>query len=113
KGGDFRKWYGNYELVVDWESDGRRISSIKPKSVIRSPDEYFKASISCGGVTNSTNAFRFYPVGAIFDVNTRTITFDNMENFYKGLLCLSNSRVIIAIIAVISPTAAFNITEYK
>ncbi|MEI2672311.1 MAG: hypothetical protein V9G13_14640 [Marmoricola sp.] len=22
KGGDFRRWYGNLELVVDWENDG-------------------------------------------------------------------------------------------
>ena len=25
KGGEYRKWYGNNDYVVDWEDDGRRI----------------------------------------------------------------------------------------
>lgn len=28
KGGDFRKWYGNYEHVVDWENDGYEIKKL-------------------------------------------------------------------------------------
>ncbi len=27
KGGDFRKWYGNLEYVVNWQNDGREIKT--------------------------------------------------------------------------------------
>lgn len=46
KGGGFRKWYGNFDLVVDWEDDGRRIRSFvdgggKPRSNLRNQGYYF------------------------------------------------------------------------
>ncbi len=37
KGGEFRKWYGNQEHVVNWENDGAEIYDFKPRSVIRNP----------------------------------------------------------------------------
>jgi hypothetical protein len=29
KGGNFRKWYGNNDYVVDWEHDGMRLKNFK------------------------------------------------------------------------------------
>jgi hypothetical protein len=53
KGGGFRKWYGNQDTIVNWESNGKEIKSFtdsngKPRSVVRNPDFYFKNSISWG-----------------------------------------------------------------
>lgn len=45
KGGDFRKWYGNNECVINWENDGHSVREY-PGSVIRNPDYYFRSSIT-------------------------------------------------------------------
>ena len=37
KGGEFRRWYGNHEFVVNWESDGTELFAFRPRSVIRNP----------------------------------------------------------------------------
>ena len=44
KGGDFRKWYGNNECVINWEDDGNSVREYSG-SVIRNPDCYFRPSI--------------------------------------------------------------------
>src|SRR3546814_19173200 len=33
KGGEYRKWYGNQEWVVNWESDGAEMLAERPKAV--------------------------------------------------------------------------------
>lgn len=42
KGGDFRKWYGNNECVINWESNGHLVREFAG-SVIRNPDCFFYA----------------------------------------------------------------------
>ena len=47
KAGDFRKWFGNAEYVVNWESDGRLVrvcSGARPQNV----DYYFKSGVTWG-----------------------------------------------------------------
>lgn len=41
KGGEYRKWYGNQEFVVNWENDGKELEDFRPRSVIRNPKTYF------------------------------------------------------------------------
>ena len=66
KGGEFRKWYGNQEYLVNWENDGYEIKNFK-KAVVRNPSYYFKESISWSLITSTTSSFRYYPNGFIFD----------------------------------------------
>ena len=40
-GGDFRKWYGNQEFVINWQNDGAELYDFRPRSVIRNPQYYF------------------------------------------------------------------------
>lgn len=73
KGGDFRKWYGNQEYLVNWENDGVEIRNFfdsKGKLLSRpqNTEFYFKESVSWSDVTSSTNSFRYFPTGFIHDV---------------------------------------------
>ncbi len=61
KGGEYRKWYGNHEFVINWFNDGEELNNFKPKSVIRNPNYYFKPAITWSDVTSSSNGFRFCP----------------------------------------------------
>lgn len=76
KGGQFRKWYGNNEFVVNWENDGFEIrSSIttkypylkgNPDFVAKNPSKYFRAGVTWGKVTMGAFSARYSPQGAIF-----------------------------------------------
>ena len=41
KGGEYRKWYGNQDYVINWENAGQELYDFKPKSVIRKFYIYF------------------------------------------------------------------------
>lgn len=63
-GGDFRKWYGNYDLVVNWESDGRALKDFDG-SIIPSESLYFLPAVCWSRVTIGKIAFRLHPHGVI------------------------------------------------
>ena len=70
KGGDFRKWYGNHEWVVNWENDGFEIRNFKDENgKVRSRPQgteyYFQESVSWSDITVAENAFRYSPPGFI------------------------------------------------
>jgi hypothetical protein len=73
KGGEFRRWYGNLDFVVDWEFDGRRVkSNIDVKTGrVRSHNyngEYaFLQGLSWSGMSSSRFSARFVPAGYMFD----------------------------------------------
>ena len=63
-GGDFRKWYGNLDLVVNWESNGRQLKSFDG-AIIPSEDLYFLPAVSWSRLTSGENAFRQHLQGVV------------------------------------------------
>jgi hypothetical protein len=47
RGGEFRKWYGNNDFIVNWEQEGRDLYSFE-NSVIRNPSYYFTLNSGSG-----------------------------------------------------------------
>lgn len=109
KGGAYRKWYGNQDYVINYEHDGLEVKAYatslykSASRTIKSMSEYFKPCLSWSKVTTVDIAFRFYPVGFIFDVAGCCIfyTDDNVRKYHFGFL---NSNVCGAILKMISPT---------
>lgn len=56
KGGEFRKWYGNNDYVVNWQNDGTELKNFK-KAVLRNVNYYFKHCFSWSLVSSSVAAF--------------------------------------------------------
>ena len=108
KGGEFRKWYGNQEYLVNWENDGYEIKNFK-KAVIRNPSYYFKESISWTDITSSGNSFRYYPKGFLYDV-TGMSYFIN-ESKQKNLLGVLNNKLIYTITKILNPTLHLQIGD--
>lgn len=73
KGGEYRKWYGNNDLIVNWENDGSEIrSNIDVKTGrIRSHNyngEYgFIEGITWSSLSSGRIHLRFSPRGSLFD----------------------------------------------
>lgn len=110
KGGAFRKWYGNQELVVNWENDGKELFDNRPKAVIRSPQFYFKDCLSWSKVTIGKFSMRYYPEGFLFDVAGCSAFFSS-ENKLLNSCAVFNSPVMTDYYADLMPTVNFEVGQ--
>ncbi len=69
KGGAKRKWYGNYDYVVNWYKNGHEIRNIKrngkPYAVIPSQKYYFHESLTWPKITSGDISLRYRISGSI------------------------------------------------
>ena len=96
KGGDYRKWYGNYDYVVNWENDGYEIKHFfddkgKLRSRPQNTKSYFKKGITWSLITSSNFSARFRAYGSIHDVAGMTAFSDIDNDLYFTLGLLSTS----------------------
>ena len=74
KGGEFRRWFGNNEYLVNWERDGRVIRTFgtenggRARSRAQNTEFYFQPSVTWSFVSSSYFGVRYSEAGAIFDV---------------------------------------------
>ena len=61
KGGTYRKWYGNIELVVDWSDSAREFYKNNPTSNLLGKPYRFREGITYTELTSGTNSFRYLP----------------------------------------------------
>ena len=109
KGGDYRRWYGNNEYLVNWERDGFEIRHfIDEKGKLRSRPQntqyYFHRCISWSLISSGRVAFRYKPYGHIFDVSGMSC-FTESNLLY--LLGLCNTPVVDEFLSIFSPTINF------
>lgn len=105
KGGLFRRWYGNFVQVVNWQDDGKQIKKAAEGATggrIVSEEYFFRDSISWSKVSTGKYAVRWYCNGFIFDVAGPSIFSSNLKLEY--ILGLLNSRVNNVFIEQLSPT---------
>lgn len=112
KGGDFRKWYGNLDYVVDWENDGYLMKNDNfDKGRVRSHnyngDYSFIPCITWTSVTTGTFACRYSPEGFLFDAAGPICKVNNNDDIYLFLGILS-SAVARYYLGVINPTINFH-----
>lgn len=116
KGGEFRKWYGNQEHVVNWENDGTEIRTFgtdgggRPRSRAQNTDTYFSPSVSWSKVSSGAPAFRAYPAGFIYDVAGTSIFVTTSEE-RAGLLSFANSQLAFEQLAAIAPTLNYEVGQ--
>lgn len=113
KGGEFRKWYGNQEHVVNWENDGAEIRTFgteiggRARSRAQNTDTYFSPSVSWSDISSGEAAFRRYPHGFIHD-STGHSGFGKEASLDRIALLL-NSRYVMEVMQVLAPTMHFHI----
>jgi hypothetical protein len=113
KGGEFRKWYGNQEYVVNWENDGEEIRIFgtenggRPRSRPQNTRTYFSPSVSWSDISSGEAAFRRFPQGFIHD-STGHSGF-GAEDLLDQIALLLNSRFVVNVMQVVAPTMHFHI----
>ena len=112
KGGDFRKWYGNDEYVVNWYNDGFEIMNFKDEKTgrIRSHnynlDYIFRQGISWTALSSGNFGCRFSSQGKLADSKGSMLYLknDDLLMYFLGLL---NSCVSKYVLGVTSQTLDF------
>lgn len=108
KGGDYRKWYGNLEYLVDWQDDGHRVQNFKDEKTgkVRSHnynlDFIFRDGVTWNALSSSLTSARLSR-HALFD-NAGSSLFTAEPTLYPKLIGLLNSKVVVQLIKAISPT---------
>lgn len=117
KGGDFRRWYGNLQWVVDWENDGERIRSFrdengKLRSRPQNTDCYFRDGITWSDVTSGHLSMRILETGCIYDISGHS-AFPKEGLERSSILAYMNTKFAKEVSKMINPTLHFQIGDYQ
>ena len=110
KGGTYRKWYGNIELVVDWSDSAREFYKNNPTSNLLGKPYRFREGITYTELTSGTNSFRYLPAIAIFDKKGPCIV-DVQHRSY--CLAFFNTKVAVEYFKLLNPTITLQVKDVK
>ena len=111
KGGSFRRWHGNLEHVIDWENDGEVMRTTKHETGRIRATNFNLNRIFQPGITwstiSSTLSMRYLPKGMIFE-SKGSVCFCDSEEKRLFLLALTNTKVVNALLLIMSPTLDYH-----
>ena len=103
KGGLFRKWYGNRDLIVRYDDEGIKGMSQYPKYASNGASRYFIPCISWAEVCMGRLSLRYVPQGSIFSLKGPSMFHSNEETLYKVMSYL-NSNTVSYFVQILNPT---------
>ena len=110
-GGNKRKWYGNFDTVVNLENDGLDIRTNVKNYRLRESTYYFLEAITWTEVSSGLFSCRYVPEGVLFG-NGGPVSF-----FFNDLLlyCLGmlNSKVVMEMMGYLAPTINYGPEQIK
>ncbi|BDR69749.1 class I SAM-dependent DNA methyltransferase [Clostridium tetani] len=112
KGGEYRKWYGNNEHVLNWKNDGYEIKNFKDENgKLRSRPQnvqyYFKRAITWSKISSNNFGVRYSEGGYAFDdAGSSVFPTDELIYFFTGLLCSKLSTILMQ---ALNPTLNFQV----
>ena len=110
KGGEYRKWWGNQDYVINWQDDGSELWDFK-RAFIRNPDYCFRSCVSWSNVSSGEPSFRLYEASSIFShVGQAVFPVDSEQ---LKVLSYANSRVVTTVLETIAPGTHFEVGQVK
>lgn len=113
KGGDFRKWYGNRNKIVNWKNGGvdihnfHNIPLTHNGAPVRAKGLQFKEGITWSFVSSASFGVRFSPSGSMFDVGGSSLFPPHLIiNYIVGFLC---SNISFEFLKLLNPTLNFQV----
>ena len=109
KGGAYKKWYGNYDYVVNWMNNGFDLKHYlnangRLRPVLRSTNYYFREALTWSLVTSGGFSMRYREPGSIHDVSGMSAFFKDENLDFKYLLAVMNSVVGNYVLKMLNPT---------
>lgn len=105
KGGDYRKWFGNIDVVLNWENEGADLQAF-PRAMLGDSSFFMKPGLTWTVISSAKTSFRIVPQGCICDHKGPLIYFfdRSLENYVLALL---NSIYSEKILEITAPTIGF------
>ena len=121
KGGEYRKWYGNQDYVVNWENNGFEIKENTRRVYPQLGDDlgwkisnepyYFREQICWTDLTSKGLSFRVFPTGFIFDASANVVFTDESNSY--SILAFLNSVIVNKLAELINPTLHFKLCNFN
>jgi len=117
KGGEFRKWYGNNEYLVNYGNDGYELKEFQStlnqgwNVRLKSREFYFRESVNWSFVSSGSFGVRYSNNGFIFDVGGSSLFPKKEEILYVTSLLTSN--LAFSFLKIVAPTINFQIEDVK
>ena len=114
KGGDYRRWYGNNDYVINWENDGFELKNFRhpdgrQKSRPQNLQYLFREGLTYTNISSSKFGIRYCPKGFAFDA-AGSMIFTSSERLYY-LLGLLSSNTVLSFTSILSPTMSFEVGQ--
>jgi type II restriction/modification system DNA methylase subunit YeeA len=106
KGGEYRKWYGNEQYVINFRRDGHELKRFGGYGE-RSPQFYFVEALSWTKITSSVFSARYSSVGHLYDDASCVCPVISRED-QLAVLGFLNSNVGAKLIGAISQTLNYS-----
>ena len=113
KGGEFRRWFGNNEYVVNWKYNGEElkefveeINKLRPGGRLKNQEYYFLENITYSSLSSGLFSARYNPAGFLFDTKGSCIF--PISASKHGLLALLNSNVAQVFLNILCPTLDYS-----
>jgi type II restriction/modification system DNA methylase subunit YeeA len=111
-GGEFRKWYGNFDDVVNWQYDGIEIRNFfddnnKLRSRLQNMSYYFKSGLTWSAITSKDLSIRFVPESIIYGGAGYGVFNSQLSLYY--LMGLLNSKLPRLLVKCLSETMNFEV----
>lgn len=112
KGGQYRKWWGNQDFVIDWKEDGKAVIAYaielsgSASKTIRNLSKYFQPCVTWSRISSGPTSFRYFPSGFIFDVASCAFFLED-ETERLCLMGFLNSHIARGLLKATSPTLTF------
>lgn len=110
KGGGYRKWYGNIELVVKCDNISMRFYKINATSNCLAARYWFAEGITYSAVTSKGTGFRYYPPIGAFDKAGATMCYVQHRDYVLALL---NTKLADYVFKLLNPTINLQVKDIK
>ena len=112
KGGEFRRWYGNADFLVNWQFDGREIRNFADetgyiRSRAQNTEFYFQRGVTWTFISSTNFSVRVMPAGYIFDVAGSSAF--PMKSSVESLIGFLGSNVTWGFLKLMNPTMNFQV----
>ncbi|EMI7312178.1 BREX-1 system adenine-specific DNA-methyltransferase PglX [Vibrio parahaemolyticus] len=112
KGGEFRKWYGNNEYVINYENDGQALKANKAN--LRNMDKYFQEGATWTVVSTAGFAVRYLPRGFTFDQGGSGIFVSTNDRYsIWDVLSSLNSSIVYGVAKLLCPTLNYTTGDVR
>ena len=111
KGGNFRRWYGNYDYVVDWSESARWFYKNNPTSNLLKEQYWFQEGVTYSDITSGKSHFRFFPAKGVFDKKGPVIC--KLGSKLMPLLAFLNSSLCQQYLSLLNPSMTLQVIDVK